>query len=84
MRRAILDYYALAPSQTPTTGLHSPAFIALFSDNPALLTGCSYYALYEMLKAVYEILLPVEGMMELKLAVIHNFIIAPVGKYTVA
>lgn len=35
-----------------------------------------------MLKVLYEILLPVEEMMELRQAVIPSFIIVSVGKYT--
>lgn len=51
---------------------------------PPVLTGWSYYPLYEMsmLRALYEILVPVDKMMELVSAVIHSCIMASVGKYT--
>lgn len=64
-------------------GIYS-GFIALLSDNSVVLTGQSYYPLYEMsvLRAVYEILVPVERKMELRQAVIQSGIIASVGKYT--
>lgn len=51
----------------------SPAgFIASLPDNSPVLTGWSYYPLYEMsmLRALYEILVPVDKMMELVSAVI--------------
>lgn len=35
-----------------------------------------------MLRALYEILLPVDAMMELRQPVIQSFIIVSVGKYT--
>lgn len=49
-----------------------------------VLTGWSYYPLYEMsmLRALYEILLPADEMMELRQPVIQSFIIVSVGKYT--
>lgn len=47
-------------------------FSALLADNSPVLTGWSYYPLYErsMLRALYEILVPVDKMMELVSAVI--------------
>ncbi len=47
-------------------------FIAPLPDNSPVLTGWSYYPLYEMsmLRALYEILVPVDKMMELVSAVI--------------
>lgn len=47
-------------------------FIAPFLDNSPVLTGWSYYPLYEMsmLRALYEILVSVDKMMELASTVI--------------
>lgn len=47
-------------------------FIAPLPDNSPVLTGWSYYPLYEMsmLRALYEILVPMDKMMELVSAVI--------------
>lgn len=47
-------------------------FTAPLTDNSSVLTGWSYYPLYEMsmLKALYEILVPLDKMMELVSAVI--------------
>lgn len=47
-------------------------FTAPLTDNSPVLTGWSYYPLYEksMLRALYEILVPVDKMMELVSAVI--------------
>ncbi|KAI4798489.1 hypothetical protein KUCAC02_022005 [Chaenocephalus aceratus] len=50
-------------------------------DNSPVLTGWSYYPLYEMLRALYEILVPVDTMMELVSAVTpqpHNGIIGEI------
>lgn len=52
--------------------LVSAGFIAPLPDNSPVLTGWSYYPLYEMstLRALYEILVPMDKMMELVSAVI--------------
>lgn len=59
-------------------------FIGFLPDNFPVLTGWSYYPLYEMsmLRGFYEILVPVDKMMELVWAVIPYHIMASVGKYT--
>lgn len=60
------------------------SFIAFLPDNSPVLTGWSYYPLYgtSMLRGFYEILVPVDKMMELLSAVIPSHITASVGKYT--
>lgn len=60
------------------------SFIAFLPDNSPVLTGWSYYPLYgtSMLRGFYEILVPVDKMMELLSAVIPSRITASVGKYT--
>lgn len=61
-----------------------PSFITFLPDNSPVLTGWSYYPLYgtSMLRGFYEILVPVDKMMELVSAVIPSRITASVGKYT--